>query len=152
MRRNDLACDESRLAGQLVNEGKPLVHTLRPIDEHGDDRDTPAQLPKTVAVRPVGAVVAPEPAEARRPSGARAAQSTYQLVVERVPGPGPCLLTGIDHDLLPDVQPAVVGGGETVRLGEPATVTLADANLLECQQRPGQQATQVGEQLSDRPP
>jgi len=108
----------------------------------------PAELQQPVAVRGLVTVKAPH-APLRGGTGkARGAQPADDRAVHRLPvvqrGLG-C----VDHQLVPQRQAALVGAGQGGRRAQQLSVPLADPDPLQCQQRPPQQAAELGQHPAD---
>ena len=146
---NHLTCDETLLLGEFVNHIKGVGNILRRVDDDGDHRDVTAELKQLVAVRFVITVEAPDAAQHGRASRRLALpKCPDQRTVDGLAAV-PRRLGGVDHQLLPQGQPMLVGAGQRVRSLQQFAVTLADSDPFDRDQRTPQQSAELGQHPAD---
>ena len=103
---------------------------------------------KSIAMRRMVAVEAPDAAQACRAAGVGLAQPADERQVKRA-APVARLLGGVDHQLLPYGQSLLVGRREWGRRRQQLPVSLAHADSLEREQRPAKQRAEVRQHRGD---
>jgi hypothetical protein len=96
----------------------------------------------------VVAVVTPDAAHAGGACRAGTAQCVDELVEERAAAVAG-LLSGVDHQLLPDAESRGVGAGDAAGLGELDAIAFADADALERNERLRELCAELGEHGGD---